>query len=183
MAHAALSTTEVVALTGLDERRVRKDVEHGIVAKASPPRFDLADLVYFWAVAELGFDIGVGDRKKLFHLIKDALDAKAVPSRLTVSLITELRFGDLVASVKRRLARFEAWKDKLVLDESILGGEPVFPKSRLAVRHVGGMMINGADVAEVREDYPYLSDEDIEFAKLYAIAYPRLGRPREVATR
>jgi len=32
---------------------------------------------------------------------------------------------------------------------------------------------------EVREDYPYLSSEDLEFASLYARAYPPIGRPRE----
>jgi uncharacterized protein (DUF433 family) len=31
------------------------------------------------------------------------------------------------------------------------------------------------------EDYPYLKAEDIEFARRYARAYPRVGRPRESA--
>lgn len=181
----ALSTTEVVALTGLEERRVRKDVEHGIVAKASPLRFDLADVVYFRAVAELGFELGVEDRKKLFVLIHDAFaqNKNAIPSRLALSPIAELKLGELVCSVKKRLARFDAWKAKLVEDDRVLGGEPVFPRSRLAVRHVGGMLLKGASVDEVREDYPRLDDEDIEFAKLYAIAYPRVGRPREAVAR
>lgn len=30
-----------------------------------------------------------------------------------------------------------------------------------------------------RVAYPYLKDEDIEFAPVYARAYPRMGRPRE----
>jgi uncharacterized protein (DUF433 family) len=34
-------------------------------------------------------------------------------------------------------------------------------------------------LAEIREDYPYLKEQDIEFAKLYAQAYPKRGRPRE----
>jgi uncharacterized protein (DUF433 family) len=40
------------------------------------------------------------------------------------------------------------------------------------------MLARGADAAEVREDYPYLGERDIEFAGLYAVAYPRIGRPR-----
>jgi uncharacterized protein (DUF433 family) len=55
----------------------------------------------------------------------------------------------------------------------------VFPKSRLAVRHVGGMLLRGASVDEVREDYPNLKDEDIEFSTIFMRAYPRVGRPRE----
>ena len=64
-------------------------------------------------------------------------------------------------------------------DPEILGGEPVFAKSRLAVRQIGAMLLRGASIDDVRDDYPYLTDEDIEFAKLYAEAYPRVGRPRE----
>jgi uncharacterized protein (DUF433 family) len=58
-------------------------------------------------------------------------------------------------------------------------GEPVFPKSRLAVRQVGTMLLRGAAPADIREDYSYLTEQDIEFAKLFALAYPRVGRPRE----
>src|SRR5262249_45683910 len=74
--------------------------------------------------------------------------------------------------------RFEAWKAKLVCSPDILGGEPVFPGSRLAVRHVGGMLLRGASLKEIHEDYPYLSGEDIAFAKLYMEASSRVGRPR-----
>jgi uncharacterized protein (DUF433 family) len=59
-----------------------------------------------------------------------------------------------------------------VTDNAILGGEPVFPKSRLAVRHIGEMLLGGASRDEVREDYPYLSDRDLDFA----VAYTQ-GRP------
>jgi uncharacterized protein (DUF433 family) len=70
-----------------------------------------------------------------------------------------------------------AWKKKLVTDEHILGGAPVFAKGRLAVRHIGGMLLRGASV-EVRED-PNLNNEDIEFSTIFARAYRRVGRPRE----
>jgi uncharacterized protein (DUF433 family) len=179
----SLSATEVVAFTGLEERRVRKDVEYGFFGPASPPRFELAAVVYFRAVAELGFDLGVEDRKKLYLLIRDALKAKTPPARLALSAITELKLGEIVSEVKGKLERFETWKGKLIEDGKILGGEPVFAKSRLTVRQVGGMLIKGATPEEVREDYPYLKGEDIEFARLYTLAYPRVGRPREATAR
>jgi uncharacterized protein (DUF433 family) len=178
-----LSVTEVVAITGLDERRVRKDVEYGFFGASSPPRFDLPAIVYFRAVAELGFELGVDDRRTLHLRIRDALRAKAIPSRLALSAITDLKLGALVREVKRRLERFGTWKAKLVVDDDILGGEPVFAKSRLAVRRIGGMLLRGASPDEVKEDYPYLDDEDLVFAKQYAVAYPRVGRPREASAR
>ena len=65
-----------------------------------------------------------------------------------------------------KLARFEAWK-RTRADEKVLGGEPTFRGSRLGVRNVGGMLLRGAPPEEIREDYPYLVDEDIEFAPLF----------------
>jgi uncharacterized protein (DUF433 family) len=40
------------------------------------------------------------------------------------------------------------------------------------------MLARGAPAAEVREDYPDLTDADLDFARLYTAAYPRIGRPR-----
>ena len=76
----------------------------------------------------------------------------------------------------------EEWKGEVIVSETILGGEPVFPSTRLAVRHVGEMLRRGTERAEILEDYPYLTDQDLDFARLYAIAYPRIGRPRVQAT-
>ena len=77
---------------------------------------------------------------------------------------------------EQRYLDFEAWKGTIVEAGDILGGEPVFPRSRLSVRHIGGLILRGA-VDEVREDYPYLSESDIEFAPVYAKAHPRTDYP------
>jgi uncharacterized protein (DUF433 family) len=174
----SLSTNEVVALFELDERRVRKEVEHGVFGPRNPPRFDLPAIVYLRTVVEIGFEMGaVEDRKRLYHLILDAM--KATRPTIELSPITVLHIGRVARPIEEKSARFEAWKKKLVIDDRILGGEPVFPESRLSVRNVGAMLLRGISPDDIREDYPYLSSEDIEFARLYALAYPRMGRPRE----
>ena len=61
----------------------------------------------------------------------------------------------------------------IVAGDRILGAEPTFPKSRLAVRNVGGQVLKGVPAAELREEYPYLNEEDLEFAKVFTLAYPR----------
>lgn len=68
---------------------------------------------------------------------------------------------------------FERWKRNLVERKDVLGGEPVFPNSRLAVRHVGEMARRGAPVAEIIEDYPSLGEQDVEFAMRYVIEHSR----------
>jgi uncharacterized protein (DUF433 family) len=176
-----LTTNEVVALFELDERRVRKEVEHGVLGPSSPPRFDLTDIVYLLIVAQIGFEnTVVEDRKRLYAKVIRAITGKE--PTLSLSSITEIKLHDTVCGVSERMRRFGAWKNKLVTDDRILAGEPVFPGTRLAVRQIGGMMQRGAPAVEIREDYPYLTDEDLEFARMFARAYPPLGRPRERKT-
>ncbi|MFL5437618.1 MAG: DUF433 domain-containing protein [Myxococcales bacterium] len=179
MRREALTAAEVAALVGLDEGRVRKEVEHGFLGRTSPPRFSFADLVYFDAVAMLDVELGVADRKKLHKLIASALAGDRTPSRIEMGPALEVRLDRVAKDAEGKLARFESWKKRLVSGEAILGGEPVFPKSRLAVRHVGGMLLRGARREDLLEDYPYLTEQDLEFAPIFAKAYPRMGRPRE----
>ena len=172
-----LTAAEAAALTGLDERAIRKDLEHGIFGRAaSPPRFDFAVVVYFRALTLLGLRLGTKDRRRLYRLIVDGLAARK--TTVAIGPAAELKLASVKDEVERRLARFTKWKERLVVDDGVLGGEPVFPKSRLAVRQVGAMLLRGAAPADIREDYPYLTDEDLDFAKLFTLAYPRVGRPR-----
>ena len=71
------------------------------------------------------------------------------------------------------MTAFNEWKSALVTRDDILGGEAVFPKSRLAVRHIGEMARRGASVDEIVADYPNLSKQDIEFATRFVVETPR----------
>lgn len=177
MIQATLTVTEVVALSGVDETKVRKDVEHGLFGAGTPPQFDLAALVYFRVLAELGLQTAVDDRRKLHALIVEALHSARPPAIVMVSPVLELKLGKVTKQITDTWKRFQTWKNKLVIDPEILGGEPVLPDSRLSVRHIGGLAAQGAP-EEIREDYPALTEDDIEFARLYALAYPKRGRPR-----
>lgn len=175
----ALTPLEVVALLGLDERRVRKDVEHGVFDRTkSPPRFALAEVVYLFAIAAFGFELAVDDRKKMYRLIAAALAERPPPKSIELGMYLELQLAPAVHEVEARIERFTNWKKSLVVRPDVLGGEPVFPDSRLAVRQVGEMVRRGASAKEILGDYPYLKKQDIEFAKQFATAYPRVGRPR-----
>lgn len=177
MTAATLTATEVAALSGVDEGRVRKEVEHGIFRR---PMFSFDDLVYFFAVALLGVQLGVDDRKKLHDVIAAAMAKRQRPDRIEISPVLEVRLDRLATDAEGKLSRFARWKKKrIVTDEKVLGGEPTFRESRLAVRQIGGMLLKGASKDEILDDYPYLTGEDIEFAPVYTRAYPRTGRPRE----
>lgn len=180
MVTSALSSAEVAALVGVPERQVRKEVEHGVVGAGEPPRFAFDELVYFRAVALLGLSLGVEDRSRLHRAITAALASGKTPTSVALSSITEVKIGDIVIELRERLNQFERWKsDRVQRDPLILSGEPTFKGTRLSIRHIGTMLLRGAPAEEVTEDYPYLSGEDLEFAKLFTAAYPPRGRPRE----
>jgi uncharacterized protein (DUF433 family) len=176
----ALTVNEAVALIGLEEKVVRKEVEYGLFGAESPPRFKVPALVYLRVLSLLGLQPTVEERKMIYALIAKAFARSKKPQKVEVSPVLEIRLDEVTEEVEDKLERFEAWKAKIVINPDIMGGEPVFPKSRLTVRHIGSMMLRDrADtLQEIREDYPYLKREDIEFAKLYTVAYPKVGRPR-----
>jgi uncharacterized protein (DUF433 family) len=73
--------------------------------------------------------------------------------------------------------------ERIASDPERMGGAPVFVGTRLPVRHIGLMAERGAPLAEILDDYPELTGDDVEFARLYAKANPAMGRPRgEVVT-
>lgn len=173
----SLTPNAVAVLLDMPERQVRKEAEHGILPQATPPRLDFAALVYLRILGLLGLDLGVDGRRDLHRLLAKATQQDPVPETIEWLPLLTLKVGPVVRELTGRIEAFERWKLKLVNNPDVLGSEAVFPKSRLAVRHVGALVEKGHS-DEVREDYPYLTDEDILFAHVYARAYPKLGRPR-----
>jgi uncharacterized protein (DUF433 family) len=62
---------------------------------------------------------------------------------------------------------FERWKKGLVQNPDIMGGETVFPNSRLTVRRVALLITRGEHPSVILEDYPYLNPIDLKFALIY----------------
>ena len=78
--------------------------------------------------------------------------------------------------VSELMAQFNKWKSHLVRDTNIMGGQTVFPNSRLSVHHVGKIVNRGESFQTIREDYPFLSEQDLKFASLYVDDSMSVGR-------
>jgi uncharacterized protein (DUF433 family) len=60
--------------------------------------------------------------------------------------------------------------ERIVVDPDIVHGRPVVRGTRMRVSDVLSLLAAGAPVAEILEDYPYLTDDDIRACLQYAAA-------------
>jgi uncharacterized protein (DUF433 family) len=64
---------------------------------------------------------------------------------------------------------------RIVRDPKIMLGKPVIKGTRLPVSIVVEKIAYGATTDELKEDYPFLADEDIKASLLYASKCVALG--------
>ena len=57
---------------------------------------------------------------------------------------------------------------RIVIDPKIMLGKPIIRGTRLPVEIIIEKIAYGATFNELRKDYPFLSDEDVKAALLYA---------------
>ena len=59
------------------------------------------------------------------------------------------------------------WKARIELNEEVLAGKPVVKGTRLAVEFVVELLAQGWTEADLRENYPKLTSEDIRASDSY----------------
>lgn len=183
-----LTSKEVAALAGTTEKIVRNEIAAGVITPRALPRgrairrsFDDRAVYYFTLLRRLSLTVPAEDRHDLYRVLTEDLRTCGRWTRTRDGL----RHADLVSidtapvrsEFKERLALYRRGLKRIESRKDVLSGEPVFCGTRLSVRHIGGMALNGVPVAEIREDYPYLSGDDIAFAAIYARMKPAPGRP------
>jgi uncharacterized protein (DUF433 family) len=60
------------------------------------------------------------------------------------------------------------YRDRIVRDPHIAGGEPVLKGTRVTLRTVLASLSEGATTAEILADFPTLSEEDVRAAIAFA---------------
>ncbi|MFN6518275.1 MAG: DUF433 domain-containing protein [Nostoc sp. CreGUA01] len=168
--------TEAAAFLELPTKKIYKEVEYKIFPDYNPPRLSFAALVYLRLIKEIDF-FSVDFRSFLYQSLDKALEEK-LPN-IEIARFIKIEVEAIANEVLEFINSFQAWKKNLVSDPNIMGGETVFPNSRLTVRHIGSMLDRGESLENIREDYPYLTEEDMKFAQVYVKAYPSVGRPKK----
>lgn len=169
---------EAAAFVQLPTKRIYKELEFKVISPVSPrTHIPFSALIYLQALKDVNFEFSVENRALLYNRLVEALEL-SLPT-LGIGNYFELKLNFIKTELSELITRFEAWKKQLVSEPNIMGGETVFPGSRLTVRHIGEMLFRGESPEIICEDYPYLSQEDIEFALIYVKAYPNVGRPKK----
>lgn len=185
----SLSLKETALLAGVTEKTIR----HEVADRVARPRrsngkrllFEASSVLYFGLVSSLPVLLSKLDRKHLFALITNKQTEQGPwrlkGSRLTLtgSVPVEIRAEEITTQLMERLKLFLTGMDRVVSSPEILGGEPVFQGTRVSVRHVGQLVHKGVPEAELLEDFPSLTKEDLAFARLFVSLGRPPGRPRK----
>jgi uncharacterized protein (DUF433 family) len=203
------SLREAAVLSRLSEDKVRREVERKvieprIVAAGAAHRllFGESEILFFAMLNLLSgvIELTPPTRAKAGRLLIDIASlegwtmARRDPefrsewvARLnrewskSINAIVTVNWDALIEDLGPRIDLYRKGLTRIREDDEILGGEPVFDGTRLAVRHIGGMRARGEPAALIVADYPELTADDVEFALLYTDAHPLVGRPKSAA--
>jgi uncharacterized protein (DUF433 family) len=183
-----LSIKEAAVLSGATEKSIRHELAGRVVhagRTSGRRRFGAREVVYFCLVHELPLELDKSLRRELFELIAADKATAGRWRREAHRLILDglvpifVPTDEVVERIEARIAAFLRGRSRVVSEPGILGGEPVFEGTRSAVRFVGERARKGEPVEVLLQDYPALTREDVEFARIFVALGRRPGRPRK----
>lgn len=187
-----LSLKEAAVLAGLSERVIRNEVDRGVIRPIRSARTKRAArlpadaICYLMLVRHASIPLARRDRVGLYRLMVERRPNAGGGWTLRGRGVRKGNVSIDVSAFRKaadaRLRLYRTGRRRIVSDAAILGGEPVFAGTRLAVRHIGALALRGIPAREIRADHPALSDSDIELARLLAAVGPKPGRPRKPLT-
>lgn len=187
---ATFTPGEAAAITELPRKRVYNELKR-VIPSQSPHHLDFSALVYLRVLRSVEYvdrcvSFSVEGRIRLYREVVRALSAHSPSVNLGEHI--SIRLDCFAQEVRERLEQYREWEKTLVVDPAIMGGETVFSGTRLTVYHVGSLLnrdefakaVEAESICqELLEDYPELTVQDLDFARIYASAHPREGRPQK----
>ncbi len=176
-----MTANEAASVTGVPLRQVHRIIDAGLLEGAVSRRHN-ARLLTRNALVGL----------KLAHETADVLTPESRRALVT-TLIRRPRQSVVRASAVVVDARPAAKAVRSGLDQlararrivsiapDVLGGTPVFKGTRIPVHGIADMLANGDKPSAIVKAYPQLDKDGVALAAIYALAYPRRGRPRAKA--
>jgi hypothetical protein len=171
----SLTLNEAGYVVGQSRATINRAIDQGVIkarlfrrGKARVRRVGGAELRFLAFAAQAGKDFTPAARRKIYEAIR-----RALPETSQLELgVMELKLTEVDRRIDERLRRLE--QVKALVDES--AHEPVLCGTDVRV-HVVAALARRQTSAEIVEDYPMLTAEQVEAAVEYAKVYPRTGRP------
>jgi uncharacterized protein (DUF433 family) len=173
-----ITANEAASVTGVPLRQVHRIIDAGLLDGAVRRRRN-ARLLARGALVGL----------KLAHETADVLTPES--RRAVVATLIRrprqpvIRAAAIVVDARQAIKAVRSGLDQLAKARRIvstaadvLGGAPVFKGTRIPVHEIADMLANGDNPAAIVKAYPQLDRDQVRLAAMYALAYPRRGRPR-----
>ena len=123
------------------------------------------------------WDVGPALRRKA---IQAALDA---PRKKSVSIsgtnISAIRVGNYRQEASDRVRELQNAESAVLSKPEIMQGEPCIRGTRVPAYWLAEI-VEADGLAEAKKTYPQLTEKQIRYAHMYALANPRRGRPKEI---
>lgn len=175
---------EAAVLADVSLRSVDKAIEERVVKPRRSTRrgtvLDRADVLAIALIARTGLPLRPQAKRKInewvhgFTSDEEFKETKELLLSDVLVLRSDTKFRHLAERVYRYL---EGRERHIETDPQIQGGEPVISGTRLPVRAVAERLNRGESIDDLAEDYPGISKEAFEAARIYAESHPRRGRP------
>lgn len=187
-----MSIAETAAVTGVSARKINRLIDDGLMPTSAFKRVGKSRFVKAFAAPMVRFGAGDGamlskrtrikametmeryTKSNWRRLVVDpdrALDLRFESGTVTVAL------GEILSSAMTGLGKLAEANRRITVDPEIRGGVPVVRGTRIGAYEIAAAIsVDGSEA--VLEDFPALTREDVEAAKIYVEAHPRMGRPR-----
>ena len=103
----------------------------------------------------------------------DGIAGKQFARRIAEAVV--IRAESARSSLNAEIEKLRLAEDRVVSDPEILSGTPVLKGTRIPVHLIAELRRQGAPVEEILAGYRGITEQDVEIAVFYTLAYPRRG--------
>jgi uncharacterized protein (DUF433 family) len=135
------------------------------------------DVAFFALLNELPLPLPVVLKRQV-HAWLVTSGANLSVARLELSDAITISVTPRVREARERATEYAQLRDRyLEKNPAVMGGEPVITGTRMPIRTLAYLLESGETAEVVREDHADVPEEAYAFARLWARAHPRRGRP------
>ena len=154
---------EAAVLAGVTEKKLRHELEEGTMtperSESGRPLFPTRALVFIRLIEGIRADLTKEDRRDLYRLLTERLPSvghwrvEAADLVLLGDVPTRFHIRSTISETAAVLWRYRRAHRRVIIDPAILGGEPVFDGTRIAVGHVGQLALRGTPLARIIHEF------------------------------